>query len=174
MKEMFLLLFFSMWFLLDLKAQPGKPPRAEEKEPIAITEWGGSFNGSLSHSPNSYGPSVAVEFTPVEKWLEIECGFAPAFGKQNRQNEFDVLFKKPWTLSRKLELMLGAGLYWEKQTGLPLKNSTLGAECAMDWMYWPFRHRRFGFYVEPAYQFGFAKEPDPSIGVSAGLLVSIP
>jgi len=49
--------------------------RAEEKEkePDAILEIGGSGNWSVS-GPFSFGPTAAIEFTAIEKWLEIEVG----------------------------------------------------------------------------------------------------
>jgi hypothetical protein len=53
----------------------------KEKEPDAIVEIGGSGNWSLS-GPLSFGPTAAIEFTPIENWLEIEVGTGPMFGKR--------------------------------------------------------------------------------------------
>jgi hypothetical protein len=56
---------------LSVVALTAMQARAEEKEkePDAIVEIGGSGNWNLS-GPFSFGPTVAVEFTPIENWLE--------------------------------------------------------------------------------------------------------
>ena len=60
---------------LSVVALTAMQARAEEKEkePDAIVEIGGSGNWSLS-GPFSFGPTAAIEFTPIENWLEIEVG----------------------------------------------------------------------------------------------------
>ena len=83
----------------------------KEKEPDAILEIGGSGNWSLS-GPSSFGPTVAIEFTPIENWLEIEVGTGPMFGKGISEWDTDIVFKKPFTLSDKVEIMIGAGPQW--------------------------------------------------------------
>ena len=67
---------------LSVVALTAMQARAVEKEtePDAILEIGGSGNWSLS-GPLSFGPTVAIEFTPIENWLEIEVGTGPMFGK---------------------------------------------------------------------------------------------
>ena len=111
--------------------------RAEEKEkePDAIVEIGGSGNWSLS-GPFSFGPTVAIEFTPIENWLEIEVGSGPMFDKGISEWDTDILFKKPFTLSDKVEFMIGAGPQW----GSAFRGSTnAGIEIAGDFMFWPSR-----------------------------------
>jgi len=83
----------------------------KEKEPDAIVELGGSGNWNMS-GPFSFGPTVAVEFAPIENWLEIEVGTGPMFGKGIREWDTDILFKKPFTLSDKVEFMFGVGPQW--------------------------------------------------------------
>jgi hypothetical protein len=83
----------------------------KEKEPDAILEIGGSGDWSVS-GPFSFGPTAAIEFTPIENWLEIEVGTGPMFGKGISEWDTDILFKKPFTLSDKVELMIGAGPQW--------------------------------------------------------------
>jgi len=48
-----------------------------------------------------------------------------------------------------------------------------GGEFALDFMYWPFKTRKFGLYAEPAYDYSFSAGNEQSVGVSGGLLVSI-
>ena len=81
-------------------------------EPVAILELGGAASESLTGDGPSGGPNVAVEVTPVEKWLEIEAGVTPLFGHHSTEWDTDVLFKKPWDLSRSVELMAGIGPEW--------------------------------------------------------------
>jgi hypothetical protein len=46
-------------------------------------------------------PTVAVEVTPIENWLELEAGVTPLFRRDSTEWGTDLLFKKPWTLSKK-------------------------------------------------------------------------
>ncbi len=43
-------------------------------ETIAIVELGGAFSWSLKAAKISYSPTLAVEITPIENWLELEAG----------------------------------------------------------------------------------------------------
>ena len=67
-----LLLLIAVLLLLS------KSACAEEKEPTAIIELGGAGEWGVPGA-SSYGPSAAVEFTPIKDWLEIEAGVAPMF-----------------------------------------------------------------------------------------------
>jgi hypothetical protein len=80
-----------------------------EKEPVAIVELGGDGSWSVEEGVLSFGPSAAVEFTPIENWLEIETGVTPLSTHHSTEWDTDLLFKKPWTLSKKAEFMVGAG-----------------------------------------------------------------
>ena len=84
-----------------------QPP---EKEAVAILELGAEPARSLSGGGWSLSPTVAAEVTPIENWLELEFGVTPTFSHRSTEWDTDLLFKKPWTLSKKVEFMLGAGL----------------------------------------------------------------
>ena len=43
-----------------------------EKEPAAVVELGGAASRSITEGQSSFGPTVAVEATPIENWLELE------------------------------------------------------------------------------------------------------
>lgn len=43
-----------------------------------------------------------------------------------------------------------------------------------DFMFWPSGKHRFGWYLEPAYNYSFARGHQKSIGMSGGLLIGIP
>jgi hypothetical protein len=84
--------------------------QSDEKEPIAVVELGAAASRSLNDG--SSGPTVAVEVTPIENWLELEAGVTPLFNRPSTEWDTDLLFKKPWTLSKRAEFMFGAGPEW--------------------------------------------------------------
>jgi hypothetical protein len=66
-----------------------------DREPLAILEVAGATS-SLTPGGSSFGPSVAVEVTPIENWLEIEIGVTPLFRRHHSAEwNTDVLFKNP-------------------------------------------------------------------------------
>jgi hypothetical protein len=153
----------------------GRPQKAtEEKESVAILELGAATNWNFSGGAATFAPNLAAEITPIENWLELEAGVSPFYIRNSTEWDTDLLFKKPWTLSRKAEFMLGIGPEWVhlKQNG-KVTNSIAG-EMAGDFMFWPARKHRFGWYLEPAYDYSFAGGHQQSIGMSGGLLIGIP
>jgi hypothetical protein len=143
--------------------------QAEEKEPTAIIELGGVGEWGLPGA-SSFGPSAAVEFTPIKDWLEIEAGVAPMFSSGPTEWDADLLLKKPFTLSDKLEFMIGVGPAWI----FSREATKVGGEVALDFMFWPTPDRKFGWFLEPAYTYSFNAGHEQSLGVSAGLLIPIP
>lgn len=149
-------------------------PADTEKEPVAIAELGGAGSWSLTGGGASYGASAAVEFTPIEHWLEIEVGVAPLFARHSTEWDTDLLLKKPWTLSKKVEFMVGVGPEWVHLRNRGVITNSVSLEVAGDFMFWPSKKRRFGWYLEPAYDYNFAGGHEQSLGISGGLLISIP
>ena len=143
--------------------------RAEEKEPTLILELGGVGERDFSGS-SSFGPSAAVEFTPIKGWLEIEAGVAPMFSPGQTEWDADLLFKKPFSLSEQVEFMVGAGPEWK----FSREGTKVAGEIALDFMFWPTPGRKFGWFVEPAYAYTFSRGHEQSIGFTAGLLIPIP
>jgi hypothetical protein len=70
-------LVFTVFFLL---CYSGAFAKSAEKEPTALLEVGPAAGRSLTEGQSSFGPTVAVEVTPVEKWLEREAGVTLLFG----------------------------------------------------------------------------------------------
>jgi hypothetical protein len=145
----------------------------KEKEPAAILEIGGAGEWALTHGTPGYGPNVAVEVTPIKEWLEIEAGVTPFFSRGQTEWDTDLLFKKPCTLSKAAEFMFGAGPEWAHTARGGNSTNSLGAEAALDFMFWPWPKRRFGWYLEPSYGYDFGSGHEQSMSVSVGLLIAI-
>jgi hypothetical protein len=145
-----------------------------EKEPVAIVELGGATSWNVKGGAATFAPNFAVEATPIENWLELELGTAPFFTRSTTEWDTDLLFKKPWTLSKKAEFMLGVGPEWIHTRQNGTVTNSVAFEAAADFMYWPAKKHRFGWYFEPAYDYGFGSGREQSIGMSAGLLIAIP
>jgi hypothetical protein len=145
-----------------------------EKEPAAIVELGGATDWSITEGGSSFGPTVAVEVTPIENWLELEAGVTPLFKHHSTEWDVDLLFKKPWTLSKKAEFMAGIGPEWVHATQYGMTTNSVSGEAVLDFMFWPSAKRRFGWYLEPAYEYNFGRGHEQSLGISGGLLISIP
>ncbi len=149
----------------------GQTPDADaDMEPVAIFEIGGASSTSLTEGGSSFGPDLAVEVTPVENWLELELGITPFFRRHHSAEwDTDLLFKKPWDLSKKLEFMAGFGPEWVHTAG----TNSLAVEAALDFMFWPRLKHRFGMFLEPTYDYNFAGGHEQSFGVTLGLLIGI-
>ena len=109
-------------------------------------------------------------FRSIKEWLEIEAGIAPMFQAGRTEWETDLLFKKPFTLTDKLEFMVGAGPQVTFAPGGP----KIAGEFALDFMFWPTPDRKFGWFVEPAYSYSFSRGHEQSLGTTVGLLIAIP
>jgi hypothetical protein len=161
-----LLIGAPLLFAANVQAQD---VQAQEKEPSAIVEIGGAGEWGLPGS-FSFGPSAAVEFTPIRNWLEIEGGVSTLFGGGKTEWSTDLLFKKPFTLSDQVEFMVGVGPEWT----FSRDGTKIAGEVAADFMFWPTPDRRYGWFVEPSYSYSFSQGHELSLSVSVGLLIAIP
>jgi hypothetical protein len=159
----------------DSQVPPDSPGASQppEKEAAAILEVGAEPARSLSGGGWTLSPTVAVEVTPIENWLELEFGVTPSFGHHSTEWDTDVLFKKPWTLSKQVEFMFGVGPEWIHIRENGITTNLVAGEIALDFMFWPSPKRRFGWYIEPAYDYTFGRSHDQAIGVSIGLLIPV-
>jgi CheY-like chemotaxis protein len=146
--------------------------RAEDKdkEPTMILEIGGAGERSFPDGETSFGPSIAVEFNVIKGWLEIEAGVSRLSSPRNAEWSTDLLFKKPFTLSDTVELMIGVGPAWS----FTPEGTKVAGEIAVNLMFWPPPDRKFGCFVEPTYSYSFSPGHERSLGASFGLLVAIP
>ena len=166
------------WAMMGLMAAllllAGKAQAEEKIEPSAIIEFGGAGEWGLRNGGSSFGPTVAIEVTPIKNWLEIEAGVTPRFGGGHTEWSTDLLFKKPYSLSDSVEFMVGLGPEWVHTTGMGRTVDSINGEAVLDFMFWPSAQRKVGWYLEPSYDYSFEKGHEQSLGVSGGLLIAIP
>lgn len=171
-------LFLCLWPLAfgqnSAEKQSGnQPPTGEDKEPVVTIEIGASTSWNINGGAATFAPNLAAETTPVENWLELEAGVSPFYTRNSTEWDTDLLFKKPWDISRKAEFMLGVGPEWVHLRKDRNTSDSIAGELAGDFMFWPTGKHRFGWYLEPAYDYSFAGGHEQSIGMSAGLLIGI-
>jgi len=148
--------------------------QSADQEPAAVVELGAAPGWNLKDSGRSFGPTLAVEVTPIENWLELEMGVTAAFGHHSTEWDTDLLFKKPWDLSKRVEFMFGVGPEWIHTREYGLTRNSVGGEAVLDFMFWPFAKHRWGWYLEPGFEYNFGRGHDRSVGISGGLLIAIP
>ncbi len=132
-----------------------------------VYEIGGAGEWSVRGSgvPN-YGPTIGMEVTPIEDWLEIEGGLAALATSGHTEYSLDLVFKKPFTLSETTEFMFGLGPSFSKTLTGPDRGIARGLEVAGDFMFWP--RRNFGWFIEPTWTI-VPRTHGQSLGLSIGL-----
>ncbi len=76
--------------------------------------------------------------------------------------------KKPFTLSRWAEFMIGLGPEVVRVTGAN-QGTYFGGEVALDFMFWPWG-KRVGLWVEPEYDLTYQHGVSSGIGTTGGVL----
>lgn len=163
-------LLLAALFLLPASASAQSP----DKDSAATIELGGAAAWNFKDGGSAFGPAAAVEITPIEHWLELEAGVTPLFSRHSTEWSTDLLFKKPWTLSKKIEFMAGIGPEWIHTRESGVSTNSLGGEAALDFMFWRSAKHRFGWYLEPGYDRNLSHGHEQSLGITAGLLIAIP
>jgi hypothetical protein len=51
--------------------------------------------------------------------------------------------------------------------------NSIAGELSGDFMFWPTGRHRFGWFLEPAYDYSFAGGHPQSVGMNAGLLIGV-
>jgi hypothetical protein len=143
-------------------------------EPAIIVELGGAASWNLKDGGSGFGPDIAAEVTPIENWLELEVGTTPLFTRHSTEWDTDLLFKKPWTISKKVEFMFGVGPEWIHTRAYGMTTNSLGGEVVLDFMFWPSAKHRLGWFLEPGYEYNFGRGHERSVGIGGGLLIAIP
>jgi hypothetical protein len=163
----------AMFGLIAAQLAMAPTAQAEEHESTAIIEIGGASEWSSGNSGFSFGPSIALEVTPVQNWLEVEAGVTPLFGNNHTEWNTDVVLRKPFDLSDTVELEVGLGPEWIHATGGAEAGSSFGVEAVLELQFWPWSGRKLGWFFEPSYGYDFGRGHEQSLGVSVGLLIPI-
>jgi hypothetical protein len=145
----------------------------KEKEAVAELEIGGAVEWAIPGGGTGFGASVGIEYTLIKEWLEVELEVSPLFGAGRADWDTELIFKKPFELSPKLEVMPGIGPAWLYTVSHGQSSSSLGAVALLDFQIWPTPERNFGWFIEPSYTYDFGREHEQSIGVTFGLLIPI-
>ena len=148
-------------------AQAPMPPEPDEDHAIVFElGWAGDWSRAegLHH-----GGTLAVEVTPIENWLELEIGFTAIRAEDSTEMPIDVLLKKPWRLSPKMEFMIGVGPELIHTTG-PEPKTFWGVSAVLDLMLWP--KKNIGWYIEPGYELTLRDgSKHHGLSIAAGLLI---
>ena len=151
----------------------GKLLGQADSEPVAIIELGGAAGWDVKGGAISFGPDIAAEATPIDNWLELEAGVTPVFRRHSTEWGTDLLFKKPWTLSKTTEFMVGVGPEWIHRKEWGITTNAVAVEGVLDFMFWPSPKRKLGWFVEPGYDYSFGRGHERSLGISVGLLIAV-
>jgi hypothetical protein len=114
------------------------------------------------------GGTFAFEVTPIENWLELEFGVSVIPHRGGAEIPVDVLFKKPWRISRTVEFMVGVGPELIHST---VDHQTFwGLTAVGDLMVWP--KPNVGWYLEPGIERTFAPGAhETGFAMAAGLII---
>lgn len=130
-----------------------------------VLEIGPAAEWPLQGDMPNYGATIAVEREVIDGWLEIELGASGLWTSGRGELSYDLLFKKPFTLSPTVELMVGAGpSFSQPLDGTP---GTVGISFALDLMVWP--QPKVGWFIEPTYSV-VPGSGQSSMGATAGIL----
>lgn len=157
----------------NVSSRPAEARQDNLEDPSLILEVAAATDWNFSGGAATFAPNLAAEYTPIEGWLELEAGVSPFFTRNSTEWDIDLLFKKPWTISKKTEFMIGVGPQWIHLQQNGRTTNSISGEMAADVMFWPNRKHRFGWFLEPAYDYSFAGGHQQSLGMSAGLLIGI-
>jgi hypothetical protein len=143
-----------------------------ERDHVAVIELGGAAERPVAGGPTGVGGTVAAEVTPIERWLEVEGGLTVIGSGGDREFDADLVFKKPFRFSSRVEFMAGIGpdVTWTLHGRGPAR--TVATEAVGDFMVWPTKN--IGWYAEPSYAMPSLRWRRSSFGLTAGLLIGVP
>jgi hypothetical protein len=142
-------------------------PTDEEHSIVYELGWAGDY--SHAEGFHAKGATFAFEVTPVPDRLELEVGVTAIRAKGVTETSIDLLFKKPWTISKHIEFMAGIGPEAIHATGAEA-GTFWGLSVVGDLMFWPTKN--VGLYVEPGYEAAFrAGTTRQGFAMAAGLIV---
>lgn len=131
---------------------------------------GGVAVWELQSSGWHFGPSVSLEQELIERQLQLELGISRFHLSESTAWEVDLGFKKPFELSPGVELNVGLGPTWTRTTGTAERSDSIGAEFSLDFQF--LVAKRWGWYIEPAYEFVPGGAQDRSFNLAVGILIA--
>lgn len=143
----------------------GQEHAGSEPSRDLVLEIGTAAEVGLGDGKASFGPSFALAVTPIEHQLEIEFGLTPMINHGSAEWEGEIVFKKPFELSKNVELLVGVGPEWATPS------NSFGAVAKLDLVYW--RTPQYGWFVEPSYSYGFNHDHEQNLTLKVGLLVAL-
>ena len=114
------------------------------------------------------GANAFLEYEAIESWLELELEISLLAAEGGREVPIDLLVKKPFRLSRDIELMIGIGPEIVRVWGTEKNGTFVGGELVFDFMFWPSRH--VGLWIEPTYSLIFRSGVSHSVGTTGGVI----
>jgi hypothetical protein len=136
-----------------------------------ILEIGTAGEWPLNGERPNLGGTIAAEIEPIENWLEIEFGLSTLATAGHTELSGDILFKKPFRLSPTVEFMIGAGPSLSQTLNGPERGTSMSAEFALDFMFWPTKD--VGWFIEPTWSVN-PRNGQQSAAVSIGILIGFP
>jgi hypothetical protein len=129
---------------------------------------GGAGEFELGEGSFHQGANVFVEYEAIDDWLELELGASLLFAEAGVEIPIDLLVKKPFQLSRRVEFMPGLGPELVSVSGTGKDGTFGGIEFALDFMFWP--SGRVGLWIEPSYDIVFRDGISHGVGGTGGLI----
>ncbi|HUB29094.1 MAG TPA: hypothetical protein VL967_05325 [Terracidiphilus sp.] len=80
----------------------------------------------------------------------------------------------PWTFPRNPEFIAAVGPEWVHSRAKGASSNAIASEAVLDFMFWPAKRHKFGWYFEPGCDYSFGHGHEQSLGVTGGLLIAIP
>jgi hypothetical protein len=134
----------------DAQSSVPAPPKDDDHVIVYEVGWAGDYSGAEGFHPK--GATFAIEVTPLPDRLELEVGITAIRANDVTETSVDVLFKKPWRLSERIEFMAGIGPEVIHATGAEA-GTFLGLSVVGDLMFWS--KKNVGWYLEPGYEIAF-------------------
>ncbi len=146
-------------------AQSPVPPEDVDHAVVFELGWEGDWsNGEVWR----HGGTLAMEVTPIEHWLELEFGVSVLRATSGAEIPIDLLFKKPWRISHRVEFMAGVGP--ELVYSTVDHDALWGLSVVADLMVWP--SKSVGWYLEPGWERTFQHSThQDGLAVAAGLII---
>ncbi len=144
-------------------AGPRSPPPQESYQFVL-----GAGAAAETETPTAghFGAAVFLEFEAIDEWLELELGAQILATATGREASLDLLVKKPFRVTPRLEVMTGLGPTVVQSSGAGETRTAWGIEAAVDVMYWPVG--RLGFWAEPAYEIVLSRGFAHALSCTAG------